>query len=168
MGVIPARAPSPAPKAVPPDLTALGVVLAKPLGGDTDADKPVTVSTFNRTLVATVTKGMNANPGDRLVWTWVDIRPNNFLFEGYTVVATENETLTVATTTDVGAAALSANLGDSYSKTKSATTNPPYQDPLASLTNGVSHTLGDTAGVSGSLSDTRTSTATVETSSTPS
>jgi len=50
---------------------------------------------FDRTLVATVTKGLDAEPGDRLMWTWILIRPDNFKFASYTVLATNNETLNI-------------------------------------------------------------------------
>lgn len=50
---------------------------------------------FDRTLVATVTKGLAEKPGDRLIWTWILIKPKNFEFTGYTIVATDNETLNI-------------------------------------------------------------------------
>lgn len=50
---------------------------------------------FDRTLVATVTKGLNAKPGDRLMWTSIHIEPKNFEFDGYTILATDNEVLNI-------------------------------------------------------------------------
>jgi hypothetical protein len=50
---------------------------------------------FDRNLVATVTKGLAAKPGERLMWTWILIKPVNFEFTGYTVVATDNQSLNV-------------------------------------------------------------------------
>lgn len=50
----------------------------------------------DRILVATVTKGLDALPGDRLVWTRVFVKPINFHFAGFTVAATANKTLKVA------------------------------------------------------------------------
>lgn len=50
---------------------------------------------FDRTLVATVTKGLDARPGDRLMWTWILVKPSNFKFDGYTVLATDNEILNI-------------------------------------------------------------------------
>jgi hypothetical protein len=46
-------------------------------------------------LVATVTRGTDWNPGDRMAWTRVFVQPINFSFAGYTVAATENDTLKV-------------------------------------------------------------------------
>ena len=71
---------------------------------------------FSRTLVATVTRGLAANPGDRLMWTWVQIAPVNFEFSGYTVIATDNEVLNIEhvqtqTTTSLQAQASAAPPG---------------------------------------------------------
>jgi hypothetical protein len=47
---------------------------------------------FERVLVATVVKGANWEPGDRMMWTRVFVQPINFSFAGYTVAGTDNET----------------------------------------------------------------------------
>jgi hypothetical protein len=49
----------------------------------------------DRVLVATVAKGIDANPGDRLLWTRVFVQPINFEFAGYTVAQTDNRTVKV-------------------------------------------------------------------------
>ena len=54
-----------------------------------------TQNSFARTLVATVTKGLDAQPGDRLMWTWILVKPKNFKFAGYTVLATDTGVLNV-------------------------------------------------------------------------
>ena len=50
---------------------------------------------FERILVATVTKGLDNRPGDRLMWTWTLIKPVNFSFAGYTILATDTGTLDI-------------------------------------------------------------------------
>src|SRR3954465_2436231 len=50
---------------------------------------------FERILIATVSKGANWDPGDRMVWTRAFIQPINFSLVGYTVAETENETVKV-------------------------------------------------------------------------
>lgn len=66
---------------------------------------------FDRTLVATVTKGTNWEPGDRMVWTRVFIQPINFLFAGYTVAATENGTVKIESVEATSTRKFSADLG---------------------------------------------------------
>ena len=51
----------------------------------------------NRVLIASVAKGLDALPGDRLVWTRIFIKPINFKFAGYSVVASDNRTIKIAT-----------------------------------------------------------------------
>jgi hypothetical protein len=46
----------------------------------------------DRVLIATVTKGVDANPGDRFLWTRVFVQPINFQFVGYTLTPTDNQT----------------------------------------------------------------------------
>lgn len=98
---------------------------------------------FDRTLVATVTKGTTERPGDRLIWTWVLVKPINFVFTGYTVVATNNQTLNIEnvqnqTTAQVqgqlsanvpGSATLNPSVSGSLSNqyTTSATINQQYE-----------------------------------------
>ncbi len=66
---------------------------------------------FDRTLVATVSKGVDWEPGDRMVWSRVLIQPINFLFAGYTVAATENETIKVTSIEATRSRKFSADLG---------------------------------------------------------
>ncbi len=131
--------------------------LAKPLKTKTPASE-TSVSTeglFKRTLVANVTKGWNARPGDRLVWTWVDIRPKNFLFEGYTVVATDNQVLNIEQITNATTASLTGQLGKTSSDTSTSNTSG---SPVSNI---VSNVLGASAGVSGSVGNTYTTTASI-------
>ena len=46
--------------------------------------------------MATVAKGLEWNPGDRMIWTRIFVQPINFAFAGYTVAATDNETVKIA------------------------------------------------------------------------
>ena len=48
---------------------------------------------FDRVLVATVAKGAKWDLGDRMIWTRVFVQPINFSFAGYSVAATDNETV---------------------------------------------------------------------------
>ena len=66
---------------------------------------------FQRTLVATVTKGTDWSPGDRMEWTRVFALPINFVFAGYTVAATENETVRIASLEATRAQKVSADIG---------------------------------------------------------
>jgi hypothetical protein len=70
--------------------------LRKTLINNTDADEGARDPyRFDRVLVSTVTRGTNWEPGDRMIWTRVFIEPINFEFAGFTVAATENETVKV-------------------------------------------------------------------------
>jgi len=66
---------------------------------------------FDRVLVATVTKGVNWNPGDRMMWTRVFIEPINFRFAGYTVADTDNATVKVTSIEATKTRKFSADLG---------------------------------------------------------
>jgi hypothetical protein len=66
---------------------------------------------FDRVLVATVTRGADWHPGDRMVWTRVFVQPINFSFAGYTVAATENDTLKVTSVEATHTQKFSADLG---------------------------------------------------------
>jgi hypothetical protein len=66
---------------------------------------------FERVLVATVAKGADWNPGDRMVWTRVFVQPINFSFVGYTVAATENETVKVTSVEATNTRKFSADIG---------------------------------------------------------
>jgi hypothetical protein len=52
------------------------------LGDDPDARDRVDPYRVDRILVATVAKGLNTLPGDRLLWTRISIEPINFRFAG--------------------------------------------------------------------------------------
>jgi hypothetical protein len=54
----------------------------------------------NRVLIATVLKGLDTLPGDRLLWSRVFIQPINFTFAGYTVAATDTRTIKIASVED--------------------------------------------------------------------
>ena len=70
--------------------------LAKPLkDGSSSAALALVEGKYDRTLVATVTKGFDAQTGDRLMSTWIVIKPLNFKFTGYTVIATDHEVLNI-------------------------------------------------------------------------
>ena len=110
---------------------------------------------YKRTLVATVSRGWDAGPADRLVRTWIEVMPLNFVFEGYTVIATDNQLLNIEQVTDTSSASLQAQLGHTTSDTSSTTTAaPPTTDVL-------SRVLGTSAGLSGNLSSQRVSAATI-------
>ena len=66
---------------------------------------------FDRTFVATVTKGADWLPGDRMVWTRIFVQPMNFNFTGYTVAATENETVKIASVEATSTRKFSADIG---------------------------------------------------------
>jgi hypothetical protein len=65
----------------------------------------------DRVLVATVTKGLDSNPGDRFVWTRIFVQPINFQFAGYTLAATDNQTLTIANVENTGTNKLTLDIG---------------------------------------------------------
>ncbi len=116
-------------------------------------DAVTTEGTYKRTLVANVTKGWDAVPGERLVWTWIDVQPVNFVFDGYTVVATDNQLLNIEQITNATAASLNASLGKSGSETSVTNTSG---SPVSKVLTDVA---GSTAGVGGTLSNTYTTTA---------
>lgn len=111
--------------------------------------------TFKRTLVANVTKGWDAVPGERLVWTWIDVRPLNFSFDGYTVLATDSQLLNIEQITNATTASANASLGKTGSDTTATTT---AGSPISKVLTDVA---GSTAGVGGSLSNTYTTTASI-------
>lgn len=76
--------------------SSLRTEIAKPISSNGSGSAPPrSMNRFDITLIATVAKGAAARPGDRLVWTRVLVRPNNFEFTGYTVVATDNKVLNI-------------------------------------------------------------------------
>ena len=66
---------------------------------------------FDRVLVATVAKGASWDPGDRMMWTRVFVQPINFSFAGYTVAATDNETVKVTSIEATHSRKFSADIG---------------------------------------------------------
>jgi hypothetical protein len=50
----------------------------------------------NRVLVATVAKGLDTLPGDRILWTRVFVQPLNFRYADYTIVATDSRSVKIA------------------------------------------------------------------------
>jgi hypothetical protein len=81
--------------------------LTGPQGGTENRD-PYRV---DRILVATVAKGLSAMPADRLLWTRVFVKPINFKFAGYTIAATENETVKISSVEATNVRKLSADIG---------------------------------------------------------
>ncbi len=65
---------------------------------------------LDRVLVATVSKGTEWSAGDRMMWTRIFIQPINFRFAGYTVAATDNQTVTVSTVEATSTRKLSADV----------------------------------------------------------
>lgn len=61
--------------------------------GPADSVDPYRV---NRVLIATVAKGLDTLPGDRLLWTRVFVQPINFEFAGYSVAATDSKSIKIA------------------------------------------------------------------------
>lgn len=101
--VIPQQPPSPAPaQAIEASAKDAGSVaaawrqLSTTLSGNERGIEHPDPYRADRVLVANVTKGLNAMPGDRLLWTRVIVQPINFTFAGYTVASTETKTIKVA------------------------------------------------------------------------
>jgi hypothetical protein len=66
---------------------------------------------FERVLVASVTKGAEWQPSDRMVWTRTFVQPINFKFAAYTIAETENETVKVSSVESTNVRKLSADIG---------------------------------------------------------
>jgi hypothetical protein len=73
--------------------------LSPPSAAGQGADPTITpkreLYRFDRNLVAVVNKGLAAKPGERLMWTWILVKPINFEFAGYSIVQTDNQTLNI-------------------------------------------------------------------------
>jgi hypothetical protein len=93
---------------------------------------------FDRVLVATVTKGADWYPGDRMVWTRIFVQPINFAFAGYTVAATDNAMIKVTSVDDTNTRTVSADLG---------LTIPGLQGPKATVDSRAEHTVKTTADI---------------------
>jgi hypothetical protein len=66
---------------------------------------------FDLVLVTTVAKGASWDPGDRMMWTRVFVRPINFSFAGYAVAATDNQAVKVTSVEAINSRKLSAEVG---------------------------------------------------------
>lgn len=77
--------------------------LGKSLGKSEDASKkkylPLIPTKLDKTLVVSISKGLAAKPGDRLIWSMVEIVPKDksYTFAGYTMASTKNEFVDIAT-----------------------------------------------------------------------
>lgn len=142
-----------------PDVDALRALLARPLrapGSTPSGEAGATAEgVYKRTLVANVTEGWSAAPGDRLAWTWIHIRPVNFVFDGYTVLATDNQVLNIEQITSATTVGANATLGRTGSETSTANT---AGTPLSSVLQTVA---GSSNGLTGSLNQTNTTTAAI-------
>jgi hypothetical protein len=87
---------------------------------------------FDRILVANVAKGIDWKPGDRMMWSRVLVQPINFTFAGYSVAATDNETLKVTSVERTDSRKFSADLG---------ATIPGMEGPKAGLGPSSEHTV---------------------------
>jgi hypothetical protein len=145
-----------------PGADGLPGAFAKSLGVKTpDVEGAATVDeSYDQTLVATVTKGLNAGIGERLVSTWIDVRPVNFLFDGYTVVATDNETLDIVDITNKTTASAQAQMG-APTKSSKTTTSEPADSTGATVSNETTRAPALGAGLTGSLSQEYTTAASI-------
>jgi hypothetical protein len=80
-------------------------------GDDTGARDRGDPYRVDRVLIATVAKGLNTLPGDRLMWTRIFVEPINFKFAGYTVATTENKSIKLASIENSTSAKLSIRDG---------------------------------------------------------
>jgi hypothetical protein len=94
---------------------------------------------FDRVLVTTVTKGASWDPGDRMMWTRVFVKPINFSFAGYTVAATDNQTVKVTSVEAINSRKVSADIG---------LTVPGLEVPKASISPSDEHTVKTTSDIS--------------------
>jgi hypothetical protein len=82
-----------------PDAGLKGVALADLRDALDDSNSKVGESDpfrFDRILIANVAKGLDWEPGDRMMWARVLIQPINFRFADYSVADTDNETQKVS------------------------------------------------------------------------
>jgi hypothetical protein len=94
---------------------------------------------FDRVLVATVAKGASWDPGDRMIWTRVFVQPINFSFAGYTVAATDNETVKVTSVEATSSRKFSTDIG---------LTVPGLEGPKASFGPSAEHSVKATSDIS--------------------
>jgi len=131
-------------------LDTLRAAVATPLSEEPGGIASVQES-YSRTLVASVTKGVDALPGDRLMWTWILVKPRNFRFRGYSIVATDNQVLNIEHVQTDTTGSLQAQAGKQLALGQTVSSG--------SSTNTT--TLTDTLGLTGSLSQQRTASADV-------
>jgi hypothetical protein len=93
---------------------------------------------LERVFVATVTKGTDWLPGDRMQWTRVLVQPINFSFAGYTIASTDSDTVKVHSVDDTNSRKVSADIG---------LTIPGVEGPKVSLTPSSEHTVKTTSDV---------------------
>jgi hypothetical protein len=93
---------------------------------------------FDRVLVATVAKGLEWDPGDRMMWTRIFVQPINFSIGGYTVAATDNETVKIASLEATSSRKLSTDLSVAI---------PGMEGPKASVGAGGERSVKTTADV---------------------
>jgi hypothetical protein len=79
-----------------------------PGGGEPEHKDPYRA---DRILIATVAKGIEMLPGERILWTRIFVQPINFEFAGYTIAQTDNKTIKVANIESTQSNKLTLNTG---------------------------------------------------------
>ena len=103
---------------------------AAPAAGEKDPFR------FDRVVVATVAKGARWDLGDRMIWTRVFVQPINFSFAGYSVAATDNQTVKLTSVESTYARNFSADIG---------LTVPGLEGPKAGLSPSSEHAVKTTS-----------------------
>ena len=103
---------------------------AAPAAGEKDPFR------FDRVVVATVAKGARWDLGDRMIWTRVFVQPINFSFAGYSVAATDNQTVKLTSVESTYARKFSADIG---------LTVPGLEGPKAGLSPSSEHAVKTTS-----------------------
>jgi hypothetical protein len=94
---------------------------------------------FDRTLIATVIKGTDAEPGDRLIWTRIFVQPLGFSFANYSITASDLQTDKIASLEDTTTQKISGTFGVS---------SPIPVKPTISVTPDLEHTSKADADIS--------------------
>ena len=115
--------------------------LISTIGGSSGEPDRVDPYRADRVLIATVVKGLDTLPGDRLLWTRVFVQPINFEFAGYTVAATDSKSIKIASIESSSNAKLSItgaaeagvakpDVGQEFERTQKATAdiNEQYEN----------------------------------------
>ncbi len=115
--------------------------LMSTIGGSSGEPDRVDPYRADRVLIATVVKGLDTLPGDRLLWTRVFVQPINFEFAGYTVAATDSKSIKIASIESSSNAKLSIkgaaeaglakpDVGQEFERTQKATAdiNEQYEN----------------------------------------